>query len=360
AALERDYETFDSLMAGIQPDSHFWLTGRMVRALQLGGDREWAAVEADLRKAPEREIATVGGHALFLVEDAAAAARALDLLVEPSRSVEIRTIGHLMYAHLHMAGGRWRAASASLDSARTLDPVGVVGHAGLLHAMPLLPIPAAQLQKVHAAIAATTPGRTLDSGIQSYAGDDTLQAAIREYTLGLLDARLGRMDEARRRAAALERIGRDSAPGMADAFAATIRAQVHLAAGAAARADAELNGTRWMPRSRAILTFSPLLGLRHERFLRAEALDRLGRHEQALGWLASFAEHSASGRIYLAPAHFRRGEILERLGRGKEAAAAYQRFVALWDRADPEFQVLVTEARRRIAQLTSEVSGRQR
>ena len=103
-----------------------------------------------------------------------------------------------------------------------------------------------------------------------------------------------------------------------------------------------------------MLAFSPFRGLRHERFLRAEALDRQGKHGEALGWLSSFDEHSPSGRIYLAPAHFQRGEILERLGRRSEAAASYRRFIGLWKDADPELQALVGEAQRRIAQLTPE------
>jgi tetratricopeptide (TPR) repeat protein len=101
------------------------------------------------------------------------------------------------------------------------------------------------------------------------------------------------------------------------------------------------------------MSFSPL-GLRHERFLRAEALERLGRHEEAIGWLASFNEHSSGGRVYLAPGFFRRGEILERLGRRREAAATYTRFIRFWQGADPEFQGMVSEARSRLAQLSSE------
>lgn len=354
SALERKYGVFDSLMGMVAPESHFWLTGTMVHALQLGGKEEWAKAEAQLRAASDRDLAAAGAHSLFLVEDASAAHRALRLLVEPTRSAQLRSVGHLLYAHLYMAGGRWRAALAALDSARTLDPAAAGEHAGVLFATPLLPIPAERLEKIHASLVAGASAESPEFGSLLYANDDTLHPAIREYALGLLSARLGHTEEAMQRAATLERSDTRERPGLSGALAAGIRAHVALMAGDPGKAEAELRAIRWLPRPIELLAFSPFRGLRHERFLRAEALDRQGKHEEALGWLSSFDEHSPSGRIYLAPAHFRRGEILERLARKAEAAASYRRFIGLWKDADPEMQELVSEARRRIAQMAPE------
>jgi DNA-binding SARP family transcriptional activator len=87
------------------------------------------------------------------------------------------------------------------------------------------------------------------------------------------------------------------------------------------------------------------------RFLRAESLFRLGRHHQALGWYASFAEHSPTDLLYLPRALLRQAESQERLGRPADAAAAYRRLLGLWRGADPEFDPLLDSIRTRIAGL---------
>ena len=344
-ALARDYVAFDSLMAGVKPESHFWLTGRMVQAYQLGDAEDRAAGEAELRRGTDRDLATVGAHALFLLEDDSAAASVVRLLVEPSRSVPVRVVGHILTAHLHMAAGRWRAASASFDSLRALDPVRAAHQAGVMFAAPYLPIPVSELERIRAALASAPAAGAVPLHTLTYRGDDTRHPALRTYALGLMDARLGRVRDALARAAALQ----SDDPTLA----AGIRAQVRLLEGDPAGAEVELRSRTRTPSTAEIMSFSPL-GLRHERFLRAEALDQLGRHEEAIGWLASLDEHSSGGRIYLAPGLFRQGEILERLGRRREAAAAYARFIRLWQRADPEFQGMVSSARSRLEQLTSE------
>ena len=350
--LERRTAWFDSMIGGIAPESHFWLTGILVHALHDGSRQEWARAEVALRRASDRDLLQAVSHTLYLVEDAAAAERAVRLLVEPSRSPRLRADGHLLLAHLQIAGGRWRAAVASLDSAHALDPAVAAAHAGmLLLGTPLLRLPPDDLERVRAMVADLSSRPTPPLSLL-YGDPDSLRPATREYLLALLDLRLGRTDDAVRRAAALERSEPAEPPGLAGALAAGVRAHVALIDGDPARADAELRSMRWRPRALDVITFSPVRGLRLERFLRAEALDRLGRHEEALGWLSSFDEHSPSARVYLAPAHFRQGEILERLRRPADAAASYRRFIGLWSDADPELQDLVTEARRRLAQLS--------
>ncbi len=351
-ALARDYPRFDSLMAGIQPESHFWQTGRMVQAFQLRGGVERAAAEAELAGVTERELATVAAHALYLVEDDSSAARVIRLLLQPSRSVRLRVVGHALMAHLRMSAGRWRAATAELEALRALDPVRAAQHAGILFAAPQWPIPRNEIETVRARVAAAPTEGAVDLAPLTYRGDDTLHAELKAYALGLLDARLSRGAEALRQAAALER-GPGTEWGPARLMAAGIRAQVWLAQGEPERALAELQAPGALPPTTQLMSFSPL-GFRHERVLRAEALARTGRPEEALGWLASFEEHSASGRLHLAPALYRRGEILEQLGRRAEAAASYRRFIRLWRQAESELQPMVAEARRRAAQLAGE------
>jgi hypothetical protein len=59
--------------------------------------------------------------------------------------------------------------------------------------------------------------------------------------------------------------------------------------------------------------------------------------------------------LYLVPvAYLALGRTYEAAGKADSAAMAYGRFVRLWDKADPELQDRVTEAREALERLTSE------
>jgi tetratricopeptide (TPR) repeat protein len=87
----------------------------------------------------------------------------------------------------------------------------------------------------------------------------------------------------------------------------------------------------------------------HERFLMAELLRALGRHEEALDWYLSYP--AGYDQPWVAPAHVRAAQIYERMGNRERAAFHYTRFVRLWEGADPEFQPMVTKAREELARL---------
>ena len=53
----------------------------------------------------------------------------------------------------------------------------------------------------------------------------------------------------------------------------------------------------------------------------------------------------------------RRGEIYERLGEPDKAALHYNRFLTLWDSADPELRPMVEYVEERLAELSSETLG---
>jgi hypothetical protein len=59
--------------------------------------------------------------------------------------------------------------------------------------------------------------------------------------------------------------------------------------------------------------------------------------------------------LYLVPlAYLALGRTYEAAGKDDSAAVAYGRFVRLWDKADPELQGRVTEAREALERLASE------
>jgi hypothetical protein len=57
---------------------------------------------------------------------------------------------------------------------------------------------------------------------------------------------------------------------------------------------------------------------------------------------------------YVPLLNLRLAQIAERLGRSDEAVAYYERFVAIWEDADPELRPLVREARDRLSALRSD------
>ncbi len=352
AALEREYGTFDSLLSRIVPGSHFWWAGRMVRAVELGREADRRKIEDELRQVPGQELATVGAHALYLLEDGEAAAGIVRLMDSADRPPAIRLTGRLLLAHLLMGGGRWREALGMLDSAARLDPLLAAEHAGLLFSTPGLPLPDTALSQVRAWLDAVDP----EARPFMPAGEERLAHADRlAYVRGLLSARMGRHDVSLAQAALLAR--RPPTPRHS-ALASSIRAYSGMLGRNLSRWEEGLLATEAKPEVLDRGLDAPFLGFRLERMVRAEWLVHTGQTEMALGWLAAPTEHSAFGRAYLAPSLYRRGELLERLGRGREAAAAYLRVSRLWQHADPEFQPMVAEVRGRAARLAGSLRPR--
>ena len=72
----------------------------------------------------------------------------------------------------------------------------------------------------------------------------------------------------------------------------------------------------------------------------------LGQLETAEDWYVAGWPHPV--------AHERLGQLYEEMGRPEDAAAAYRRFVAAWEDADPELQDRVVRARERLQALTGQ------
>ncbi|UCC81833.1 MAG: tetratricopeptide repeat protein [Gemmatimonadota bacterium] len=275
------------------------------------------------------------------------------LLTEPSRSVGDREFGYDLQAMYEMARGRRLAAGVRLAQSEALGPV-VRFYSGLeiraaLWLSPFLAVPRDELEGLRQALA------DLDY--------DTVWAPIsRDYFLGLVSARLGEPAEAigyaTRLEARAERLLADEDSARASVnrdFALTVRAQVAALDGDPGEALMLLERTRPEGRSR-FLPWSPLFSGAHERFLRAEVLESLGRDEEAIKWYASLGLMPAEV-FFLAPAHLRRAEIYERLDRPEEAAIHYKRFIDLWRECDPELRPEVARAEAALRRLSGELAG---
>ena len=114
------------------------------------------------------------------------------LLTDPSRLGEVRAFGHLLAAHLELAGGRWSAAQRELAAADSLDPAAALEDRALLALLPFLQTPDSTLRQVRGRIerwnAATVPPSV--SGNPWLVPHDSLHRQIRLYLLGALSAQL--------------------------------------------------------------------------------------------------------------------------------------------------------------------------
>jgi tetratricopeptide (TPR) repeat protein len=195
-------------------------------------------------------------------------------------------------------------------------------------------------------------------------GYDTVYSPItRPYLLGLVALRLGHSAQALAQASQLEsHAARQAGEGssgariLAEYYATILRAQVAYDEGDAEGAFRLLEQAPtddWWALRPAYL----LLSQAHERFLRAQALEALGRDEEALRWYESFGWVSQADAPYVAPALLRVAEIYERLGDAEQAATYYRRFITRWADCDPELRPLVADAEQALARLTGDAEA---
>jgi hypothetical protein len=163
-----------------------------------------------------------------------------------------------------------------------------------------------------------------------------LHSALKDYLDGLLAVRAGQLGEAR---AALDRL---SAQGDTGDVVARARLGRGLAATLARAEHGPEHALAVLGPPAIELWFqttvaSPFLSLAHERFLRAELLQEVGRDAEALGWYGSIAQRTPYELVYAVPAHLRRAEIFGRQGYLDAAGAEYEQARVGWAKADAEF-----------------------
>jgi tetratricopeptide (TPR) repeat protein len=221
----------------------------------------------------------------------------------------------------------------------------------MLATFPYLRTPPVRLTSLRDRIQAWDPGPVRTDSIRPGEWGD-LQPAwpqLRVYLLGLLDSRLGREADAIRRADQLESMnGAPAVRTLAADLARHIRAQVHLDQGRPAEALRIIEGASYWTTNPWDSRFSIVYQHQAEKRLRAEALQALGRHRDAMRWFSV---------LYIARngySYYRSAQSHEALGEDDLAAEHYARFVQRWADADPDFQDLVDDARARLAALAAE------
>jgi serine/threonine-protein kinase len=350
-----DLEGLVKRLVELERGSEFPQFSRPILAFLEGGQPAVRALLRDLRTETGMSLTFGGVYQLALLDEGlATAVEIAGLLTDPSRSASERSSGYAMQANLEVARGRLRAAGEVLDRWETL---GLQTHfetplekRTAMWVSSVVPVERAELEELRVRLA------DLDY-------DTVYSPVTRPYLLGLVNAHLGRPVEGLRYASQLESHaarqggeGSSRAERLAEYSAVILRAQVAYDEG-----DSE-GAFRLLGQARADdwWTLSPrylLLSQAHERYLRAQTLEALGRDEEALGWYASLGWGSQADIFYVAPALLRSAEIYERLGEPEQAATYYRRFITRWGDCDPELRPLVTGAEEALARLTEDAEA---
>lgn len=341
AAFEERLAELDSLAAkflDLNPEADRTVEMRALRAFAHGQPDEIAAILQEIRGAEDASVALAVWNVAVFVRDLGGALQLARVLAGPTRSDEARTVAHAWAAHLLLAHGRLDEAHGELDALARWNPGAAAQYRALLAVLPFLPRDTARESRALGALERLDPAAipTSRNPNMIFTAHDALNPIVRDYLMGLLNARLGRTAEAM---AAAERVESHQLPTTAGSLARdlgrSIRAQVARLEGRPADALALLESSRmetWYGQTLASPFYAQVL----ERFTRAELLLELGRDEEALLWYRHLAELSPFETPYLPVALIRQAEIHERAGRTDLARADRQAARKLWAACDPQ------------------------
>ncbi len=314
------------------------------------------SVVARLERANDVIIALATWDVATWAKNVDGAIRLADVMADPSRSVEVRTVGYAWLAHMRLAKGQYAMAQAELDRMAALDSVAALEYRALLTAFPFMPNDEAELRRLRARLEALDPDAVTPSGNPSvfYSAHDDVHPVLREYLLGIVNARLGAFDRAGWHADTLQGMPRPPGSGtMLSDFAASVRAQILRAQGHPQEALAALEDIEreiWYNVALASTFWAQTL----ERFLLAEMLYELRRYEEAIPWYANIAQVAPFEVAHRSLAYLRLGMIYETQGDPERAAEYFGKFVELWNDADPGLQDHVEAARRALATVSQD------
>jgi class 3 adenylate cyclase/tetratricopeptide (TPR) repeat protein len=323
-----------------------------LQAFSRGDEKRKAEVISRLRTAPDVTLLTTVGSVSRITAKPDDWETLIRLMIEPSRSPDMRGAGYLLLGCVRLATGRWNEARQELARARGLAAPALETY--YRSTLPLLPfVPSSDegieelLGHVRALLTSARAGE-----IDPSVGHQGVEVFVRSYLTALLGSRLGRADLVRASVVELERMGGTS-------YANTLGPDL-------ARAAEGYDAWRKQEPARAIdrfeamemnvaysLTFSSeLYSFAFPRFLRARSLQEAGRGEEALGWYATL-DVSPSEIVYRAPSHLYSAAIYEQAGDRERAIQNYRAFVEMWQEADPELQPMVEKAREALHRLGS-------
>jgi DNA-binding SARP family transcriptional activator/TolB-like protein len=304
---------------------------------------------AEVRSRPDLPAQLGAGVVAWTTGDLVAGRRLWRLITEPNRSSGMRVLARATLAKLELTSGRWRAASAELDSAARLDPGTALEHRIYYALTYFLKLPRGELVALRDSLERWNPATASRAGDGLAAMHRSVHRYLKLYLLGMLNARLSEDRAALRYASELERADSSTRTGtFAIDQAKVVRAEVAWRAGRTEEALATLEQAGFWTHSGLDLSGdSPFYTHIHERFARAELLYELGRMDEALRWYRSFTYEF----LYQAPSHYRLAQIYQARGDQRAAIQHSRQFVETWRDCDPMLRPELQQAELELARL---------
>lgn len=299
------------------------------------------AIDPRIGETDEVALSTAAWRLVVYLRDFRGAQRAYETMQAEGRSSWSRLLGGIALADLALVGGQWNRARAMIAA---LEPsMAYKGLLGLTFGAVQgeLRVTADERRALRREIAVAA--REL---MAEYGAAATPRLEL-QYCLALLDVSLGDTANARRAGAELQGYRGESPDSvMIRSWGRVVLAALALQDGQAGAALTHLEFAR-MPVWYGLAVSSTLRSQSYPRYLRAQALEALGREREALGWYRGFSEHAPHDLTFAGAAMLRRALIHERLGEPREAAALFAQVAALWSAADSNLVAQVRLARER-------------
>jgi len=242
------------------------------------------------------------------------------------RSAGFQTAALAARANMLAGLGRWREARILVDSLTPLDRGEAIGVQAWATALGLLPGSSAAF---------------MDSAIAALpAGPEA------EFGRAMVHLMRGQVPESRRRLAR----------ALADSARLTAYDRGRLVAVDGWGMLMQGDTTRGLARLRAGLDQAAAPGVAAETaFLRLQLALALAAREETRAEGIGYLRYGFDNQpLYLPLIQLALGRVYEAAGQRDSAAVAYGRFLRLWDRADPELQDRVSDARAALAEITKE------
>jgi tetratricopeptide (TPR) repeat protein len=352
AARDRRLADLDSLTERfLQPHPEPIDAGNVVgqRAVARGDSAGLERFIAVLRSRPDQPAQLGAGIVTWTTGDLVTGRRLWRLITEPNRSSGMRVLARTTLAKIELTNGRWRAASAELDSAARLDPGTALEHRVTYALTYFLNLPRAELVALRDSLERWNPATASRARDGPAVMHRSVRRSLKAYLLGMVNARLGDDAAALHHASELERADSSTSAGaFAIDQAKVVRAEIAWRRGRAEEALATLEQAGFWTHYRMDLSSdSPFDNRLHERFARAELLYQLGRMDEAMRWYRSLTYDL----LYNAPAHYRLAKIYQARGDKQAALQHYTRFMETWRDCDPMLRPKLRQAELELAAL---------